>query len=545
LSAVRNREDALDHALDVDLDVLVIGGGITGAGVALDAASRGYRVALVERSDLASGTSSKSSKLVHGGVRYLANADVSMVVEGVRERDRMRRNAPHLVRPLGFVIPVDSAADRIKIKAGMSLYDVLSAGRAVRPHAHLGDDEVAQAAPGLVRGASKGAYRYYDAQTDDARLTLAIAQASRTHGADIINHADVIGLLESGGRVVGAQIRDRLSGEDFELRARWVVSATGVWAADLWGLTDAGSAMEVVPAKGTHVTLPGHLLPLSQALVLPSGAGDGRMNFVIPWGEQTYIGTTDDPFEGGLDDHALEQTDANYLLASVNEAFDLSLTVQDCIGAWSGLRPLLRSKDQSDADTKDLSRKHTVVETPNRLVTVTGGKLTTWRQMAQDVVDHLVAGDGASRRCVTAELALGASGNAQDGLARVRRAVVDARLDPALSGSLYHRHGDRAEAVLTRCIQDGETEVLVPGLPYLLGEVRHAVEHELARSLDDVLQRRMRVSLRDAAAGGVGIARAADICADVLGWDATKRDNEIAGYLANVRRERGPVPIRP
>lgn len=543
MSALRNREAALDHAADAEVDVLVVGGGITGAGVALDAATRGYRVALVDRGDLASGTSSKSSKLVHGGVRYLANADLPMVTEGVRERDRMRRNAPHLVRPLGFVIPVDSVADRVKIKAGMALYDVLSAGRAVRPHAHLGEGELRDVAPGLQGIASQGAYRYYDAQTDDARLTLAIAQAARVHGADVVPHAKVIGLLESGGRVVGARVRDALDGTELDIRAKWVVSATGVWAEDIWSLSAAGSSMEVVPAKGTHVTLPSHLLPVQRAIVLPSGADDGRMNFVIPWGDQTYVGTTDDPFDGGLDEHALEQTDADYLLRSVNDAFDLSLRVEDCIGAWSGLRPLLRNKDKTAAATKDLSRKHTVVESPNRMVTVTGGKLTTWRQMAEDVVDHIAEADGNRAACVTAHLALGASGDARDGLARTVAEVTAAGVDPALAGSLYHRHGDRAGAVLRRCIADDEASPLVAGLPYLVGEVRHAVEHELARTLDDVLQRRMRVSLRDAGAGGKGIEVAADICADVLGWDATRRQAEIDTYLANVRRERGPVAI--
>lgn len=544
MSAVRNREDAIDHATDTALDVLVIGGGITGVGVALDAATRGFRVALVERADLAAGTSSKSSKLVHGGVRYLANADLAMVTEGVRERDRMRHNAPHLVRPLGFVVPVGSVAERVKIKAGMALYDVLSASRAVRPHAHLDATQVAAAAPGLRAAGTAGAYRYYDAQTDDARLTLAIAQAARGHGADVITHAEVVGLLESGGRVVGARIADRLAGTEFDLRARWIVSATGVWASELWGLSARGSSMDVVPAKGTHVTLPSSLLPVSQAIVIDSDAQDGRMNFVIPWGQQTYVGTTDDPFDGGLDDHHLEATDADYLLGSVNAAFGLDLGVEDCIGAWSGLRPLLRSRDQGAAATKDLSRRHTVIESPNRFVTVTGGKLTTWRQMAQDVLDHITAADGSHVGCVTAHLALGASGSPELGVARVRRAVVAAGLDPALAGSLYHRHGDRAEAVLDRCVADGEVEPLVAGLPYLVGEVRHAVEQELARTLDDVLQRRMRVSLRDASAGGSGIARAADICAEVLGWDDERRQREIDDYLGNVRRERGVVAIR-
>lgn len=543
MAALRPREDALDHATDGEVDVLVIGGGITGAGVALDAATRGYRVALVERDDLASGTSSKSSKLVHGGIRYLANADLPMVAEGVRERDRMRRNAPHLVRPLGFVIPVGTIAERAKLKAGMELYDALAAGRSVRPHTHLDGAELGSLAPSMGSLSAQGAYRYYDAQTDDARLTLFIAQMARVQGADVVNHAEVVELLESGGRVVGARVRDRLSGAEVDLRARWTVSASGVWAGDLWSMTDAGSSVDVVPAKGSHITLPAEALPVEQAIVIPSGAGDGRMNFVIPWGSQTYVGTTDEVHDGTLADQFVDRHDVDYLLGSVNAAFGTSFTAADGIGAWSGLRPLLKSRGGDSSATKDLSRKHQVSEGPNRLVTVTGGKLTTWRQMAEDVVDHLVEGDGLTRRCVTANVNLGAHGSATEGLRRTVDAFRSHGQDESLAGSLYHRHGDRAGAVLERAVRDGEADVLVPGLPYLVGEVRHAVEHELARTLDDVLQRRLRVSLRDAAAGGPAIDVAAGICADLLGWDADERQRQVDDYLANVRRERGPVPI--
>jgi len=538
----RDREDAIDHAADAPLDVLVIGGGITGVGIALDAVLRGYRVALVERDDLASGTSSKSSKLVHGGVRYLANADLAMVAEGVRERDRTRRMAPHLVRPLGFVVPVDSAADRLKLKVGMTLYDGLAAGRSVRRHRHLDASEVLAVAPGLRNRAGGGAYRYYDAQTDDARLTLAIAQAARSRGADVINHAEVVDLLSADGRVVGAVVRDRVDGNEVELRARWVVSATGVWAGALWNLTPGGAATEVVASKGTHVVLPRTSLAVNQALVVPSGAADGRMNFVIPWGEQVYIGTTDDVFGGDLDHPTLERVDADYLLHSVNEAFGTSLAPADCIGAWAGLRPLLRDK-AGDRATKDLSRRHTIVEAPEGLLTITGGKLTTWRQMAEDLVDRIAAEDGNLAGCSTTSIHLGASGSAEAGLARARQAMDQTGIDTALTASLYHRHGDRCDEVARFCVEHGEAERLVPTLPYLAGEVRWSVRHELARTLDDVLSRRLRVALRHAGAGGVGIARAAGICADELAWDDQRRTVEITTYLSGVRAERGPVPL--
>jgi glycerol-3-phosphate dehydrogenase len=535
-----DREESLAAATADALDLLVVGGGITGAGIALDAATRGYRVALVERDDLASGTSSKSSKLVHGGMRYLATGDLAMVVGGVRERDRLRRLAPHLVRPLGFVVPLDHRRGRIEMKVGLVLYDTIALGRNVRAHRWLDPARVLAAVPGLATGYSHGGYRYYDCQTDDARLTLAIAQEARRHGAAVLNHVEVEELLRTGDRVAGAAVRDRLTGATHELRARWVVSASGVWADRVRGLAPPAPAASIVPAKGVHLAFARDRVPVEQAVIVPSHARDRRHVFVVPWGQQVYVGTTDEPWNGDPDRPDLAGDEADYLLAAVNRAFGTDLTVADAVGAWAGLRPLVTG---AAAASRDLSRTHAVTEGPPGLVTIVGGKLTTYRRMAQDAVDLVIAADGDRRPCVTASLPLGAVGPAEAGLAHTIALVADRELDPALAGGLYHRHGDAAGAVLDLCLAHGEAEPLVPGLPYLQGEVRWAVRHELARTLDDVLQRRTRVSLRHAAAGGQAIGWAANVMAEELGWSPDEQARQVDDYLARVGHERGPVPL--
>lgn len=540
-AAPLRRDEAVSQLPDT-VDVLVIGGGITGAGVALDAAARGARVALVERGDLAHGTSSRSSRLVHGGARYLATGDVAMVAEGVRERDRLRRMAPHLVLPLPFVIPADSAVDRATLRAGMTLYDALAAGRGVGRHRRLAPIDVLRQAPGLAQGFSHGGVRYWDARTDDARLTLEVARAAVAHGAAVAPYVEVTALTRDGDRVAGASVRDVITGATRSIGARWVVSASGVWAAAVQQLDRRSPDLEVLPARGVHLVFDRQDLPVNSALVLPSAAADGRRLFVIPWGQQVYVGTTDDLHVGALEDPTVVATDAEYVLAGVNEAFATSLTAADAVGAWAGLRPLLR--DARARGTADLSRRHTIVDGPPGLVTVTGGKLTTFRRMAADVVDRLAAAEGWPARSRTARIALGSTGDAAVGRARLRQAATGVDVDPALLDGLHHRHGDRAAAVLAFAVEHDELEPLVPGLPYLRGEVRWAARTELVGRLEDVLQRRLRVATRHREAGGRrAIAWSADVLAEELGWSRARRDAEVAGYLAAVRTERGPVPL--
>jgi len=537
-----DRDDALDRAAETALDVLVIGGGITGAGIALDAVSRGLRVALVERDDLASGTSSKSSKLIHGGLRYLEQYDFNLVREAARERNRLWRLAPHLVRPLGFVVPVFSRKYQAQLKAGLTLYDTMAPFTNVHRHRALSVAGVLEAVPGLVDGIGLGGFRYFDCQTDDARLTLQIAQAARRLGALIVTHAEVEELLHFGRRVVGARVRDRIGGATVALTSRWTVSATGVWADRIRALSPEREAPLLTPSKGVHLSFSARDLRVNDAALIPSGAHDRRLVFVIPWGDQVTVGTTDEQFAGDLDHPSLDAPEAAYLLHAVNEAFGVRLSLNDAVGAWAGLRPLLSGRREG-ASSRDLSRRHAIFEEPPGLVTITGGKLTTYRQMAEDLVDRITTADGSKAPCVTARLPLGIRGHVEDALDRTRDVCRRFDIDPSLAGSLLHRHGDEAPAVAAFAAAHGETDRLVDTLPYLRAEVRWAVRRELARTLDDVLQRRMRVSLRHREAGGHAASWAADVLAAELRWSPAERERQLDLYLQRVRTERGVVPL--
>ncbi|MBW3578093.1 MAG: glycerol-3-phosphate dehydrogenase/oxidase [Actinobacteria bacterium] len=537
-----DREDALDRAAGSPLDVLIIGGGITGAGIALDAASRGLTVALVERADLASGTSSKSSKLVHGGLRYLEQREFGLVHEAVRERNLLRQIAPHLVRPLGFAVPVADRTDRWLMRAGLTIYDAMAFGRNVRSHRALDIADLLTSVPGLVNGIGLGGFRYYDCQTDDARLTLAVVQTARRLGALVVNHAEAVGFLRFGDRVVGATIRDRLTGDELDVTARWVVSATGVWADRVRDMTREEERPLLTPSVGIHVTFPRQVVRVRDAALIPSGADDGRRIFVIPWGEQVIVGTTDERYDGALDAPTVSAPHAGYLLHAVNWSFGTNLTLADTLGAWAGLRPLLRGRGETAASA-DLSRRHAIFEEPPGLITVTGGKLTTFRKMAEDVVDRIVAAEGSKAECVTDRLPIGLRERVDDALAGLQEVCRILDVDPFLAGSLLHRHGNEAAAVAVFCVEHGESDRLLPHLPYLRGEVRWAAQRELARTLDDVLQRRLRVSLRDRAAGGDAARWAAQAFGEERGWNGEQCDAELRSYIAEVDRERGIVPV--
>jgi glycerol-3-phosphate dehydrogenase len=538
-----DREEALARSTSTGLDLLVIGGGTTGAGIALDAVSRGMSVALLERLDIASGTSSKSSKLIHGGLRYLEQYDFALVAEGVRERNLLRRNAAHQVRPLAFSIPTPDHKMHASLKAGLSIYDGLASFRNVKTHRRLDPPELLERVPGLVRDFSLGGYRYYDCQTDDARLTLQIVQAARRLGALVANHAEVVGLLRFGDRVVGAAVRDRLTGAEHEVTARWTVAATGVWADRVRGLSQDGSPAVLTPSKGIHLTFDARDVRVRDAALIASGSRDGRLVFVIPWGEQVIVGTTDDRYQGDLDTPSVDTADAGYLLHAVNRAFGTELSVRDAIGAWAGLRPLLSGGGRESAASRDLSRRHAIIEEPPGLVTIIGGKLTTYRQMAQDVVDRIVETDGDDLPCITKRLPIGPRGRIEDALRGLRDVCAVLAIDRAVAPSLLHRHGVDAAVVAAFCAERDEAEPLIESLPYLRGEVRWAVRHEMARTLDDVLQRRTRVSLRHQRAGGEEVLSVADAMGQELGWSAEERAEQVERYLTAVRRERGVVPL--
>ena len=523
-------------------DVLVVGGGITGAGVALDAAARGLRTALVERDDFASGTSSKSSKLVHGGLRYLQNGDVRLVYEALHERQRLLRNAPHLVKVLPFLIPVFTGKEGIIPKqvaralgSAMWMYDLTGGLRIGKRHRRLRRDAARAHMPTLDDRLA-WAYLYYDAQTDDARLTLAVARtAALDFGAVIVNHAGVTGLRRSGDRVTGAFV-DAGHGT-VEVAARVVVNATGVWADDVRALEEGSRAHTIRPAKGIHIAVPWDKVRNDIAAVVPVPR-DRRSIFVVPWpgadgriggeGSVTYIGTTDTDYDGDVDDPQCTPEDVDYLIGAINRSVTEPLDRSDVLGTWAGLRPLVR--DAESGRTADLSRRHRVTTSPGGMVTVTGGKLTTYREMAEDAVDAAVAaiGDPLPRRAGrsrTRKLALrGAAGWAE---ARDH--------DPHLA----ERYGGESGVLDAMVAADPSlAEPLVPGLPYRRVEALYAARYEMATTLDDVLSRRTRARLRarDATAGAADDV--ATLIAGELGWSEDERSAQVADYRAAAERER-------
>ncbi|MGI8683822.1 MAG: FAD-dependent oxidoreductase [Acidimicrobiales bacterium] len=532
------RAAALDRMTSEQFDVLVIGGGITGAGVALDAASRGLRTALVERRDFASGTSSKSSKLVHGGLRYLQQREFRLVRENLAERRRLLANAPHLVSPLAFVIPLLGAGGAAgeALARGYSTalwaYDVSGGLRIGHRHRRLSAADVVRALPAVRPDRVAAGFEYYDAFADDARLTLAVVRtAVLDHGAVAANHTAVAGLLsDAGGGVHGAVLDD-----GSEVRAGVVVNATGVWADQVDALHHPGRRPTLRPAKGIHVTVERARLPVRTAAVL-AVAGDSRSIFVVPWGDRVYLGTTDTEYTGPLDDPQCTPDDVAYLLGAANAALGEPLHASDVVGTWAGLRPLLdevRSKR-----TSDLSRRHRVTADAN-MVTVTGGKLTTYRKMAADAVDRVVAILGrGEHRSPTASLRLHGAAGAGPGAAGT--------FDAATTAHLASRYGGDAGAVAALVAADPDLgRPLVAGLPYLRAEALYAARAEMAQTVDDVLSRRTRSLLLARDASAAAAADVARLLAPELGWSAARADEEAASYVAAAARERVAAGLAP
>ncbi|HVL07153.1 MAG TPA: glycerol-3-phosphate dehydrogenase/oxidase [Acidimicrobiales bacterium] len=485
--------------------MLVIGGGITGAGVALDAASRGLRTALVERDDFGAGTSSKSSKLVHGGLRYLSQGDYGLVAQALAERQRLLHNAPHLVRPLPFLIPTYGSRTKSRaISAALWTYDLIGGFRIGSLHRRLSVADTLARAPALRSERLAGGLLYLDAYADDARLTLSVIRtAVLDHLAVAANHAGVRERLPGAGAVV------EVGGRDIEVRASVVVNATGVWADTIAG----GEPATIRPAKGVHVTVPAALVPTEVALVLPVPA-DGRSIFVVPWPgtDRVYIGTTDTDYGGPLDAPTCTAEDTAYLLDAVNASLRTTLSAGDVVGDWAGLRPLVAGAGSERS--ADLSRRHRVSRGADGTVTVAGGKLTTYRAMAADTVDEVQAALGRpGTPSRTAKLALRGAGAGDDHLAsrygteaRVLRAMIAG--DPSLA------------------------EPLVPTLPYQRAEALYAARYEMAATVDDVLARRTRslILARDAsidAAAGV-----AELIGPELGWTDADARAQVQAYRA-------------
>lgn len=536
----------LDRLSSESFDVLVVGGGITGVGVALDAASRGLTTALVEADDFASGTSSKSSKLVHGGLRYLQNGDVRLVYQALRERKRLRHNAPHLVKILPFLLPIlttDGLLPRRVARAlgtAMWMYDLTGGWRIGKFHKRLKADAAFAHLPTMQRDKLAGGYLYYDATVDDSRLVLTVAKTAAAHGAAIANRCRVVAFAhDATGRVTGATV-DTGAGQ-IGVTARVVVNAAGVWADEIRTMEDGTDQDSIRPAKGVHITVPWSLVRNDIAAVIPV-PGEQRSLFVVPWGprrdgtfEYSYIGTTDTDYEGPLDDPPCTNDDIDYVLGAVNAAITTTITPDDITGAWAGLRPLVRKA--SSTRTADLSRRHLVTTGPGGVVAVSGGKLTTYREMAEDTVDEIADILGHKAKCRTRSLLLLGA----DGFTESEPGSRD-----ALLGDRYGSLQRDVDALIEA--DPGLAEPMVPGLPYERAEAVYAVRHEMATTLVDVLARRTRAHLLDRSATLAAAPAVAELLAPELGWDEVETKRQVEDYGAVVAQEeadaRQPAPSR-
>ncbi len=494
--STRTRGRHLEAMAEDTLDVLVVGGGITGAGVALDAAARGLSVGLVEREDFAAGTSGRSSRLIHGGIRYLRHGEVGLVRESLRERDLLVLLAPHLVRPMPFLVPVRRLRHRAPIRAALALYDLLAVGGDCPPHRRVDDEEGRRLAPALARGAA--GYVYWDARTDDARLTVEVMRQAALRGALVANHAEVRDLLGEAA-VRGARVVDRLSGGEVEVRARIVVNAAGAWADRVHGLARR-EGPRLRPSKGVHLVFDRSRIPLRGGLLVPSLAERGAFIFVVPWGARVYAGTTDTPFEGDLDEPGVSPGDVEVVLGSIDRALRIELTEEDVLASWAGVRPLL---DTGEGSTRDLSRRHVVYEDPPGLLTVTGGKLTTFRAMAEDAVDRVSRGLGKGGPCRTGEIPLGLTRPLGAALDRAAAEVDRLDLPPDLGRRLVALYGDDWEEG-ARLVRESPSlaDPILPGLPARRVEAVLARSREMAVTDEDVVVRRTRLATMDERALG-------------------------------------------
>ena len=534
------REQALQAMADTELDVLVIGGGVVGTGAALDAATRGLSVGLVEARDFASGTSSRSSKLIHGGLRYLEMLDFRLVAEALAERGLLIETlAPHLVRPVPFLYPLKHRGwERLYAGSGVALYDMLSLlsgrSRGVPHHRHLTRSGALRVMPSLRKDSLVGALQYYDGQVDDARHTMFIARTAAAYGAHVANRARVTGLLREGERVVGAVVHDQESGETIRIRAQQVVNATGVWTDDTQSFAGERGQFHVRASKGIHLVVPRDRIRGDSGLILRT---EKSVLFVIPWGRHWIIGTTDTDWSLDKAHPAASAADIDYLLEHVNTVLKEPLTHEDVEGVYAGLRPLLSGESES---TSKLSREHAVAHTVPGLVVVAGGKYTTYRVMARDAVDEAVrAIDAKVPPSVTESIPLlGAEGyaamkNARHLLAQ-RYGVHVARVEHLLG-----RYGSLATEVLDLVAGDPTLgEPLAGASDYLRAEIVYAASHEGARHLDDLLARRTRISIETFDRGIGAMEEAARLAAPVLGWSDAQVTREVEHYRKRVEAER-------
>lgn len=531
------RDAAIQSLGSEEFDILVIGGGVTGAGAVLDAASRGLKVALVEARDIASGTSSRSSKLIHGGLRYLEQYDFKLVREALHERELMVSSlSPHLVKPVGFLYPLhEKVKDRTYVGAGLALYDVLRGFQRALPwHKHMSGKKIAEIAPSLRQDIVTGAVKYYDAQVDDARHTMTIIRTARRHGATIATRVEVDQLIKDGKKVVGATVIDTETGEKINVSAKAVVMCAGIWSDEMhqrFGLTPGYG---VTMSKGVHIVVPGDAIKSNTGIILKTAVS---VLFLIPWGDKWIVGTTDTPYDGDRAFPHATKDDVQYILDQANKVLKPQLKREEIIGVYAGLRPLVANTKGSE--TTKLSREHTTDRSAPGFVSIAGGKYTTYRVMGKDAIDLAVTD---LRRLVNSSCTeklpiVGADG--YYALAQQSAQIADEYgIDEKTVGHLLNRYGSLMSEVLELIASDKKlAKPLAEGLPYLKAEIVYAASHEGAMSVDDVISRRTRLAFEAPHAGIDLVDDVAALIAPVLGWGAKEKKASIAEYKAQVEAE--------
>ena len=535
------RVDAMLALKNDEFDILVIGGGINGAGIALDAASRGLKVALVEMSDFAGGTSSKSSKLIHGGLRYLEQYDFKLVREALQERELMVTTlAPHLVKPVSFLYPLhEKFKERTYVGAGMALYDALRGFKRALPwHKHISQKELSEVAPSLRLDLITGGYQYFDAQVDDARHTMMIARTAAKYGAIITTRTSCKSLIREGRKVQGAVIVDTESGEEITVKAKCTIMAAGVWTDSLYDSFGIKPGYRVRMSKGAHIVVPGSAIKSNTGVIIKT---ELSVLFIIPWGDKWIVGTTDTDYNDDPAAPLATREDVYYILAQANRVLEPKLDKSQVIGVFAGLRPLVSS--DPDSATTELSREHVVDHPVPGFVTIAGGKYTTYRVMSEDAVDSAVSD---LMRIVPDSCTEGLAIIGADGYSVLLNKADDLASDYGVSSSailhLLERYGSLFHEVLEPAILDKNwSKPIVESLPYLRAEILYAVTHEGARSIDDVLSRRTRISFEASDQGTSVVEEVGEIISKVLGWNKTQTQASIDEDLAIVEEQRSAL----
>ena len=533
----QQRSAAMNSLASQEFDVLVIGGGINGVGIALDAASRGLSVALVESSDFASGTSSKSSKLIHGGLRYLEQYDFKLVREALNERELMVSTlSPHLVKPVSFLYPLqEKLKERTYVGAGMALYDALRGFKRALPwHKHLSQKRISEIAPSLRLDVITGGYQYFDAQVDDARHTMTIARTAAKYGAVITTRTTCDELIFTGKKVTGAKIRDEESGEIISVRAKSTIMAAGVWTDSLYAKFGIKPGYAVRMSKGAHIVVPGSAIKSETGVIIKT---DVSVLFIIPWGDKWIVGTTDTDYDESREEPLATSEDVTYILNQANRVLEPQLRRDQVIGVFAGLRPLVST--DPDSPTTKLSREHVVDSPTPGFVSIAGGKYTTYRVMAEDAVNEAI---NHLRKIVpdsvTETLAIiGAEGYSVL-MNQIPRLSQQYSISEKSVEHLLNRYGSLISEVLEPAESQPELlEELIPGLAYLKAEILYAVTHEGATSIDDVLSRRTRISFEASDQGLSVLDVAADLIEETLGWSSAQRKASINHYRELVNRQ--------